>query len=74
MAKKLICSGNCYKTSYFAATGVAEYIVGVKDAAEDEINVYYEDGLYKLFVNGELKMAATGVLIKTVDYTGLRNH
>lgn len=69
--KKEICAGNFCKATYFTATGVAEYLIGIKDGAEDEVVVYYEDGLYKLYKNGTMTMAATGVLIKVVDYTML---
>ena len=65
--KKLIASGNYCKTSYFTATGVAEYTIGVKDTGEDECAIYLEDGLYKLYRNGELLRAATSVLINVVN-------
>jgi len=73
MERVIIAEGNYCKTSYFATNGTAEYHIGIKDAAEDEYQVVYEDRLYKLFKNGELQMAATSVLIKVTDWTGLRN-
>lgn len=74
MAKKIIAEGNYCHTSYFATNGMAEYHIGIKDEAEDEYQVVYEDGLYKLFKNGELKMAATQVLIKVTDWIELKKH
>lgn len=74
MKRNIIAEGNYCKTSYFATNGTAEYHIGVKDNAEDEYQIVYEDGLYKLFKNGDLQMAATSALIKVTDWTGLKNH
>jgi len=74
MGKTIIAEGNYCKTSYFTANGTAEYHICIKDCAEDEYQIVYEDGLYKLLKNGELQMAATSVLIKVTDLTGLKNH
>jgi len=72
MKRVIIAEGNYCKTSYFATNGAAEYHIGVKDNAEDEYQIVYEDGLYKLLKNGDLKMAATAVLIKVTDWTVLK--
>ena len=74
MKKTIIAEGNYCKTSYFATNGTAEYHIGIKDYSDDEYQIVYEDGLYKLIKNGELQMAATSVLIKVTDWTGLKNH
>ena len=69
MARIIIAEGNYCKVSHFATNGTAEYIIGMKDYSDDECQIVYEDGLYKLFKNGELKTAATAVLIKVIDCT-----
>ena len=69
MARVIIAEGNYCKVSYFATNGTAEYHIGAKDYSDDEYQIVYEDGLYKLFKNGKLTMAATSVLIKVTDWT-----
>lgn len=69
MTGKEIVSGNECQFSYFTMNGCAEYTIIISDTGEDECSVVYEDGLYKLYKNGELRYAATQVLIKVFDKT-----
>lgn len=72
MKGKEIVSGNECRFTYFATNGCAEYTIITSDTGEDECSVIYDDGLYKLYKNGELCYAATQVLIKVIDKTKTR--
>jgi hypothetical protein len=63
--KTLIFSGNYIETSYFAVNGCMAVKIGLdKSKKGDKTEVVFEDGLYKAYKNGLLKMAATNCLIE----------
>lgn len=66
--KNLIANGNYCRTSYFTVNGCASYTIGIKEDSDDECQIYFEDGLYKLYKNNELLMAATNALIEVKPY------
>lgn len=68
MKRSIIAEGNYCKASYNDTTGMAEYHIGVWPDAQDEYKIVYEDGLYKLYKNDKMTIAATEVLIKVSDF------
>lgn len=66
MAKE-IAKGNYVKTSYFTTNGAMDVLIGVSETGNDDTRIVFEDGLYKVFKNGELVRAATQCLITIKD-------
>ena len=61
--KRIVADGNWVKT-YVYNSGWLEIQIAITDGGEDDVLVVYEDGLYKVYVNGSLNIAATNCIIK----------
>jgi hypothetical protein len=66
VAKRIVANGNWLKTYVYSGNGCLEVQIAITDWGEDDVLVVYEDGLYKVYVNGGIKIAATNCIIKYV--------
>ena len=62
--KRIVANGNWVKTYVYSGNGCLEIKIAITDWGEDDVLVVYEDGLYKLYENGDIKIAATNCIIK----------